>query len=69
MTTIFNKNRQIFIIKSDKYFFFIKAGAANVLLKLNYLGDTVHKEDTVQKVHISHTKQYQTFYRRLSVTY
>ena len=24
-------------IKGDKYFFFIKVGAANVLLKLNYL--------------------------------
>ena len=29
--------RNTFNIKGDKYFFFVKVGASNVLLKLNYL--------------------------------
>ena len=44
-------------IKGDKYFFFIKVGAANFVLKLNYL----QCKDTIQKDHIYHTKHYQTF--------
>ena len=31
-------------IKGDKYFFFIKVGAANVLLKLNYLQSRVETQ-------------------------
>ena len=47
-------------MKYFKYFFFIKA--ANAFLKLNYLQSRVH---TIQKDHIYHTKQYQTFYRKI----
>ena len=42
--------------------FFIKVGAANVLLKLNYL---LSRVDTILKDHIYHTKQHQTFYRKI----
>ena len=49
--------------KGNKYLFFIKVGAANVFLKLNYLQRRV---DTIQQDHISHTKQYQTFYRKMT---
>ena len=38
--------------------FFIKTGVANFLLKLNYL----KSRNTIQKDHIYHIKQYQTFY-------
>ena len=43
--------------------FFTKVGAANVLLKINYLQSTVetHYTETI----IYHTKQYQTFYRKI----
>ena len=41
--------------------FFIKVGAVNVLLKLNYL----QSRDTIQKDHIYHTMEYQTFYRKI----
>ena len=40
---------------------FTKVSAANVLLKLNYLQSRVK---TIQKYHIYHIKQYQTFYRK-----
>ena len=40
----------------------MKIGAANVLLKLNYLQSRVYR---IQKNHIYHTKQYQTFYRKI----
>ena len=43
--------------KGDKYLFFIKVDAANVLLKLDL--------DTIQKDYIYHTKQYQTFCRKM----
>ena len=49
-------------MKGDIYFFFIKVHAANDLLKLNYFKSRV---DTIQKDHICHTKQYQTFYRKI----
>ena len=42
--------------------YFIKVGAANGLLKLNYLQSIV---ETIQKDHIYHMKQYQTFYRKI----
>ena len=42
--------------------FFIKVDAANVLLKLNYLQSRV---ETIQKDHIYHNKQYQTFYKKI----
>ena len=47
-------------IKGDKYLFFIKVDAANVLLKLDL--------DTIQKGHMYHTKQCQTFYRKMWLT-
>ena len=40
----------------------MKVGVAIVLLKLNYL---LSRVDTVQKDHLYHTKQYQTFYRKI----
>ena len=46
-------------IKGNKYLFFIKVGEANMLLKLNYL------QNRVDTTHIYHTKQYQTFYRKI----
>ena len=48
--------------KSDKYLLFIKVGATNHLLKLNYL---LSRVDTIPKDHIYHTKQYQAFYRKI----
>ena len=65
-------------IKGDKYLFtyllifiyllFIKVGAANVLLKVNYLQSRVETHNTERSYH--HSKQYQTFYiERSSVTY
>ena len=53
-------------IKGDKYFSFIKIDAGNVLLKLKCLYSRL---DTIQKDHISHTKQCQTFIGRPSVTF
>ena len=49
-------------IKGDKYFFFRKVDAVDVLLKLNYLSSSV---DTIQKDHIFYNKQYQAFYRKI----
>ena len=48
--------------KGDKYFFSIKLGAANVLLKLNFLLSIV---DKILKNYVFYTKQYQTFYRKI----
>ena len=48
-------------IKGDKYFFFIKVSAANVLQKLF----AKCSRDTMQKDHIYNTKKYQTFYRKI----
>ena len=30
-------DKHYFLVKGDRYFFFMKVGAANVLLKLNFL--------------------------------
>ena len=48
-------------VKGDKYFFFLKVGAENVLLKLNY----IQSRNTIQKDHIYHTRQCQTFCRKI----
>ena len=50
-------------IKGDKYLFFKKVGATNVLLKLSYLQSRV-TVDTLQKDDIYDTKPSQTFYRK-----
>ena len=53
-------------IKGDKYFFFIKVGVANILLKLNYLQsrvETKQQDDIITPSNIKH------FIERSSVTY
>ena len=50
-------------IQGEKYFFFIKVGAANIRLKLDYRQSGV---DRIQKNHIYHNKQCQTFYRKIN---
>ena len=54
-------------IKGDKYFFFIKAGAANVLLKLNYLQSRV--ETQYRKIIFIAPSNIKHFIERSSVTY
>ena len=54
-------------IKDDKYFFFIKVGAANVLLKLNYLQSRV--ETQYRKIIFITPSNIKHFIERSSVTY
>ena len=49
-------------IKGGKYLFFVKVSAENFLLKLNW---SCVKVDKIQKDHTYHTKQYQTFYKKI----
>ena len=50
-------------IKGDKYFFFIKLGAANVLLKLNY-----YKVDAYKKITFLTPSNIKYILERSSVT-
>ena len=54
-------------IKGDKYFFLIKVGAANVLLKLNYLQSRV--EIQYRKIIFITPSNFKHFIERSSVTY
>ena len=54
-------------IKGDKYFFFIKVGAVNVLLELNYLQSRV--ETHYRKVIFVTPSNIKHFIERSSVTY
>ena len=54
-------------IKGDKYFFFIKVGTANVLLKLNYLQSRVQTQH--RKVIFITQSSIKHFMERSSVTY
>ena len=50
-------------ITGDKYFFFYKSRCGKCSPETKLL--TKLSRDTVQKDHIYHTKQYQTFYRKI----
>ena len=54
-------------IKGDKYFFFIKVGGANVLLKLNYLQSRV--ETQYRKIIFITPSNIKYFIEKSSVTY
>ena len=54
-------------IKGDKYFFFIKVGEANVLLKLNYLQSRVEMQ--YRKITCIIPSNIKHFIERSSVTY
>ena len=54
-------------IKGDKYFFFIKVGSANVLLKLDYLQSRV--ETQYRKIIFITPSNIKHFIERSSVTY
>ena len=53
-------------VKGDKYFFFIKVGAANILLKLNYLQSRV--ETQYRKIIFITPSNIKHFIERSSVT-
>ena len=50
-------------IKGEKYFFFYKKRCGKCFLETKLF--IKQSRDTIQKDHIYHTKQYQTFYRKI----